>query len=262
VNAAPLGSRSLGYSTRRTVLVTGVSRRSGIGFAVARRLLARGDRLVVASWAPHDEQQPWGADDMPTLLSALGDPPHLAVDLADPRAPADLVARAADVVGPLSTLVAAHARSAGGDLTTVTAAELDACFAVNARASVLLTQAFAGQYEPDAGPGRVVLFTSGQHRGPMPGEIAYALSKGAIQQITATLAAELAPRGIAVTCLNPGPTDTGWADAATRVRVAEGFPSGRWTTPDEIAGVVEWLAGPSGALFGGATLDAEAGFRR
>ena len=46
------------------VLVTGVSRRAGIGFAVARRLLARGDRVVVHSWAPHDSEQPWGGDDL------------------------------------------------------------------------------------------------------------------------------------------------------------------------------------------------------
>jgi 3-oxoacyl-[acyl-carrier protein] reductase len=245
-----------------SALVTGVGRRSGIGFAVARRLLARGDRVVVASWAPHDEEQPWGADDGPALLRELGDPPHISMDLTAADAPAELVARAVDAVGPLTAVVATHARSASGDLTQVTVEDLDACFAVNARASVLLTRSFAEQYDPQAGPGRVVLFTSGQHRGPMPGEIAYALSKGAIQQITATLAAELAPRGIAVSCLNPGPTDTGWADPATLGRLAEAFPSGRWTTPAEIADVVEWLTGPSGALFSGITLDAEAGFRR
>ena len=245
-----------------TVLVTGVSRRASIGWAVARRLQERGDRVVVSSWPPHDEGQPWGADDLAAVLAGLGDPPHVEADLADPAAPGELVRRAVELAGPLSGLVAAHARSASGDLETVTAAELDACLAVNARASVLLTQAFARQHRPEAGSGAVVLFTSGQHRGPMPGEIAYALSKAAIAGITASLADGLAGRGITVTCLNPGPTDTGWADPATHAWVGARFPSGRWNTPDDAAAVVAWLTGPDAGPVTGQVLDAEAGWRR
>jgi 3-oxoacyl-[acyl-carrier protein] reductase len=107
-----------------------------------------------------------------------------------------------------------------------------------------------------------VLFTSGQHRGPMPGELPYALSKGAIQSITLSLADELADRGITVNCLNPGPTDTGWADAGTRDHVAAAMPGGRWNGPDDAAAVVAWLTGPDAASVTGQTIDAEAGFRR
>jgi 3-oxoacyl-[acyl-carrier protein] reductase len=245
----------------RTALVTGVSRRKGIAFAVARRLIERGDRVVVHSWAPHDAEQPWGADEVDAVLAELGGPPHVSIDLADAAAPGRLVAAAREAIGPLTTLVVTHARSAEGDLAEVTAAELDACYAVNARASVLLTQAFAAQYEPAAGPGRVVLFSSGQHLAPQPSEVAYALSKAAIQGVTATLASSLADRGIAVTCVNPGPVDTGWADADVHEFVAQRFPSGRWTTPDETAAVVDWLTGPDAMLLTGRTIDAEAGFR-
>ncbi len=69
MNAPPVGNR--------TVLVTGVSRRAGIGFAVARRLLACGDRVVVHSWAPHDSEQPWGGDDLGAVLAELGEPPSI-----------------------------------------------------------------------------------------------------------------------------------------------------------------------------------------
>ncbi|PZA19606.1 SDR family oxidoreductase, partial [Modestobacter versicolor] len=227
-----------------TALVTGVSRRASIGTAVARRLLDRGDRVVVQSWAPHDAEQPWGADDLPAVLAELGDPPHLSVDLADPAAPAALVAAARDAVGPLTTLVAAHARSAQGRLADVTAAEVDLCFAVNARGSLLLTQSFAAQHEVSAGPGSVVLFTSGQHLGPMPDELPYAISKGAVQQMTLSLADALIGADITVNCLNPGPTDTGWASAATQDVVARAMPRGRWNTPAEAAAVVAWLTGP------------------
>lgn len=245
-----------------TALVTGVSRRAGIGFAIARRLLARGDRVVVHSWTPHDAGQPWGADDLDAVLAELGSPPHVAADLTGPDAAAALVTAAREAVGPLSTLVVNHARSALGRLDEVTAAGLDACFAANARASVLLAQAFAAQYEPSAGPGSVVLFTSGQHRGPMAREIPYALSKGAIQQITLTLADSLADRDVTVNCVNPGPTDTGWADPGEAGLVAAAMPRGRWNAPAEAAGVVAWLTGPDARSVTGATIDAEGGFRR
>jgi 3-oxoacyl-[acyl-carrier protein] reductase len=243
-------------------LVTGVSRRTGIGFAVARRLLARGDRVVVQSWAPHDAEQPWGADDLPAVLAELGDPPHVSIDLADPTAPARLVDAARAAVGPLSTLVAAHARSAQGRLAEVTATEVDLCFAVNARGSLLLTQAFAARYEPAAGPGAVVLFTSGQHLGPMSTELPYAISKGAVQQMTLSLADELVEADITVNCVNPGPTDTGWAGPALADVVARSMPRGRWNSPDEAAAVVAWLTGPDARSVTGRTIDAEGGFRR
>ena len=243
------------------VLVTGVSRRRGIGFAVARRLLDQGHRVVVSSWAPHDDDQPWGGDDLDAVLAELGNPPHVAADLVDATVPARLVAEARELAGPLTGLVVNHARSSGGGLDDVTADELDRSFAVNARAAVLLTQAFAAQHDGST-TASVVLLTSGQHLGPMPGELAYVLSKGAVQQATATLAAEVAGRGIAVTCLNPGPVDTGWADEATRQAVAARFPSGRWTTPEEVADVVVWLTGPGGRALTGTTVDAEFGFRR
>ena len=245
-----------------TVLVTGVSRRASIGYAIARRLLDRGDRVVVASWAPHDAGQPWGRDDLAAVLAGLGDPPHLSSDLADPAAPAALVAAARDAVGPLSTLVAAHARSAMGGLADVDAAEVDACFAVNARGSLLLTQAFAAQYAPAAGPGSVVLFTSGQHRGPMADELPYAISKGAVQQMTLSLADALIEDGITCNCVNPGPTDTGWAGPAQADLVARAMPRGRWNSADEAAGVVAWLTGPDARSVTGQTIDAEGGFRR
>ena len=62
------------------------------------------------------------------------------------------------------------------------------------RAALLLVKEYAAQHDGREG-GRVVLLTSGQHLGPMPGEIAYAVSKGALQQATATLSDALIDRG-------------------------------------------------------------------
>jgi len=196
----------------RTTLVTGVSRRQGIGFAIARRLLREnGARVFAHSFAPYDATEPWGSDPVGItgVLAGLGGESdrltHLEVDLADPGAPGRLVGAAVERFGGLDSLVVNHARSQLGALDELDAATLDLTWAVNVRASLLLVQAFAEQYQPGPDGGRVVLFTSGQHLGPAPLEIPYAATKGALQQITRTLADALAERGITVNCVNPGP---------------------------------------------------------
>lgn len=235
-----------------SVLVTGVSRRRGIAAEVADRLRRSGWDLSTCGWPAHDDEQPWGSDSTPLT----GDPDWSAVDLADPEAAELLVSRHCERFGSLDALVAVHARSSDQDLAAVTAAELDASFAVNTRATILLVQAAAA-----AGVSRVVLFTTGVHRGPMPTEIPYAVSKAAIQGVTATLAAALAPLGATVNCINPGPNDTGWADAETHATIAGRMPlAPRWGTPSDVAGLVEWLISDAGGWVTGQTIDSDGGW--
>jgi 3-oxoacyl-[acyl-carrier protein] reductase len=105
----------------------------------------------------------------------------------------------------------------------------------------------------------VVVLTSGQHLGGMPGEVAYAVSKGAVQQATATLAGELMPRGITVNCVNPGPTDTGWL---TDIDPREVMPLGRWGEPDDAARLIAWLCTDDARWITGQTVNSEGGFAR
>ena len=257
----------------RVAIVTGVSRRVGIGLAVARRLAALGAGLFVTSWAAHDREQPWGADPggVAAVLAELGSGDasspaagrvgHLEADFLDPGAPDRVMAAAVEAFGHVDILVCNHARSSLGGLGQLTAAELDATFAVNTRAVLLLVQAFAAQHDGRPG-GRVVLFTSGQHLGPMPGELAYAASKGALVAVTASVADTLADRGVTVNTINPGPTDTGYVDQATRERVATMFPAGRWGAPDDAARLVAWLCTDDAAWVTGQVVNSEGGFRR
>lgn len=150
-------------TTRRTALVTGVSRRQGTGFATARRLLAHGSRVFAHSWSAYDATEPWGADPagvggvVGALEAAVADVQadaqaaprrapggvseavpgghlraarnrlaHAEVDLADPDAPRRLLRMATDRFGPVDALIANHARSSSYPLAGVTAAELDA----------------------------------------------------------------------------------------------------------------------------------------
>jgi 3-oxoacyl-[acyl-carrier protein] reductase len=245
-------------------LVTGVSRRPGIGAALARRLLADGAAVFATGWAPHDAGMPHGAD--PESPAGLDGGHERLVyepfDLEDPAVPGLVVARAVARLGAVDIVIANHARSASQALEEVTVEELDRCWAVNARASLLLVKAFAGRHDDRRPGGRVVLFTSGQHLAPMASELPYAISKGAIHQMTASLADHLAGRGITVNCVNPGPVDTGYLTGSLHARVAGMFPAGRWGQPDDAARLVAWLVSDEAAWITGQVINSEGGFRR
>jgi 3-oxoacyl-[acyl-carrier protein] reductase len=261
-------AKKQGPLTGRVAVVTGVSRRAGIGFALTRELLNAGAKVLVQAWTPHDADQPWGRDPvgMAGVLEALGGVgdrlAHVDANFADPAAPAWVIEQAVDRFGHVDVLVANHAHSSRQTLEEVTADELDLAWAVNARASVLLTQAFAAQHDDDHPGGRVILFTSGQHLAPMPAELPYAISKGAIQQITLSLSDALADRGITVNTVNPGPVDTGWARPELVRQIGHALPAGRWGTAEEVATLVRWLASDDAAWITGQVINSEGGFRR
>lgn len=263
--------------TGRVAVVTGVGRRAGIGFAVARRLAERGAALHLTHWRPHDERQPWGADDVDALHAELAATTAVAgrgIDLADPAAAQRVIDDAVATYGHVDILVANHARSGGdGALLELDAAMLDGHWAVDARSVLLLTQAFARQYRPERGAvpdrGRVVWLTSGQHLGPMPGEVAYAAAKAVLAGLTPTVAAELVERGILLNTVNPGPVDTGYLspgstgiDPAHAAAVHAAFPRGRAGEPDDPARLIAWLISDEGRWLVGQVIDSEGGFRR
>ena len=246
----------------RGALVTGVSRRIGIGYAIAARLRELGADVFIQGFEPHDASQPWGADPagVAALAEELGAAGYATSDFADPAAPAALIEEATGALGHVDVLVANHAMSCDQDLAALEAAAIDATYAVNVRATLLLVQAYARVHD-DARPGaRVVLFTSGQHHEPMTRELPYAASKAALHGITASLAAELAPRGILVNTINPGPTDTGWATPELVEHELHRLPLGRWGRPEDAARLVGWLATDEAAWITGQVLTSDGGF--
>jgi len=224
----------------RVGLVTGVSRRAGIGFAIARQLSRDGCSVFAQGWTPHDATQAWGADpEIRVALSELGGSVrYMEADFADPEAPGAVVAAAREAFGRIDLLIVNHARSGHGRLNETSAEQLDAFLHENVRAALLLVKEFAAQHDGRPG-GRVILMTSGQHLAPMSREVAYAVSKGALHQATKTLADELIDRGITVNTVNPGPTDTGWDITNQDPRPA--MPLGRWGQPDDAARLIAWL---------------------
>lgn len=265
----------MGSLTGRTAVVTGVSRRRGIGFAIASRLARMGASLFLQHWAPHDEPQPWGADDVSVVLSELRELltpgarlSDVSLDLAAPEAGERLIASACGQLGHLDILVANHARSGGdGPLAEQTADMLDGHWHVNTRSTLLATKAFAAQHDGREG-GRVIWLTSGQHLGPMSDEIAYAASKAALAGVAASVAADLIERGIVLNTVNPGPVNTGYLDPDTTDRpddldtIRDMFPQGRFGDPDDPARLIAWLVSDEGRWVVGQVINTEGGFRR
>lgn len=246
--------------TGRVALITGVSRKQGIGFGIAQRLAQAGADLFLHGYSDYDSQQDWGADEhgMEGIVEDLW---HYGVrvqstnhNFKDPVTPYKIMEEAVEAFGHIDILVANHAHSEVGTLEDLTAYQIDEHFLVNVRGTLLLIQAFAQQHDGRAG-GRVVLMISGQHRTPMPNEIAYAASKGALHQITPTLASALIDRQITVNAIDPGPTDTGWADEEMYEAVLATQPMGRWGLPDDVARLVLWLVTDAGRWMTGQVLN-------
>jgi 3-oxoacyl-[acyl-carrier protein] reductase len=250
--------------TGRTAVVTGAGRRAGIGFATARQLVGAGAAVLVHAWTPYDMAE-YGVDaeEPHAAVAELGESGGrvevVEADFADPEAPARVIGAGRDAFGHVDILVVNHTRSSHAPLEELTAEELDDTLHENVRAALLLVKEFAAQHDGRDG-GRVILMTSGQHIAPMTGEIAYAVSKGALHQSTKTLAEALIDRRITVNTINPGPTDTGWGLAEIDPNPA--MPLGRWGQPDDAARLIAWLCTDDARWVTGQVIDSEGGFRR
>jgi NAD(P)-dependent dehydrogenase (short-subunit alcohol dehydrogenase family) len=238
----------------RAVLVTGASR--GIGAAVARAFAAAGDRVAVHYGSARESAEQ-------TLGSLPGDG-HLTVraDLRDPVAVRAMVDGAASALGGIDVLVNNAGIFVAHPITEVSYEHWQQAWqdtlGVNLVGAANVTWC-AVRHMPSGGGGRIVNVSSrGAVRGE-PGQPAYGASKAGLVAFAQSLARDLGSRGIAVTTVAPGFTETDMA-AETLAgpdgdrRRAES-PMGRVATPEEIAQAVFYLASPQAEFATGTVLD-------
>lgn len=255
----------------QTAIVTGASRREGIGAAICMALARAGADVFFTHWQAYDSQTTGLLDrEGPAILEEAIERQGvrvgaMRVDLSEPDAPARVIETATEWLGPATILVNNATHSTDSSWDTLDAATLDAHYAVNLRAMALLCAEFARRFPNEgqrASSGRIINLTSGQSQGPMPRELAYAATKGAVDAFTVSLSLALAPRGITVNAVNPGPTDTGWMDDDLKNLLLPRFPMGRIGEPGDAARLVAFLASPDARWITGQILHSEGGFIR
>ena len=250
----------------RLAIVTGASRRIGIGAAVCRALAAHGADIFFTYWRSVDSMLPVGVDEdgpakLQNELRELGVRcESLEIDLSQIDAPQRILDEVELRLGSPSILVNNAAYSTRDGFEILDAATLDAHYAVNMRGTFLLTVEFARRLPRKSG-GRIINLTSGQSVTPMPGELAYVATRGAIEAFTISLSAELASYGITVNAIDPGATDSGWMTEEIRQELLPRFPMGRIGQPEDAARLIAFLASDEAAWITGQVIHATGGFR-
>lgn len=242
----------------KVAIVTGGN--SGIGKAIALELAKEGANITIDYVS-----DPAATEELETRIAALGDR-AIGVD-ADVSKIADLerlVAAAVEAFGRLDIMV----NNAGIETRTcildTTEAQYEKVLAVNLKSAFFGTQIAAKQMIKQGGGGRIINITSVHEDWPMPGNIAYCLSKGGMRMLTRTAGVELAPHKILVIGVGPGAVATPinlrtMQDPVEMAKLDAAIPLGRMAQPEEIGSVVALLAGSGASYVTATTIFADGG---
>lgn len=239
------------------IIVTGAA--SGIGFAIARKLVATGQSVVMCDKDADALRRAAGR-----LGDGLADIVQVAGDVTDSATIDRLVAEA----GPLDGLVNCAGIYPVTPLLDLAADEWDRVLTLNLRTPFLLTQAVAKAMIASGRGGAVLNISSTASLLARPGIAHYGASKAGLNQLTRILAVELAPHGIRVNAILPGVIETETVKAtlttpAARAEMAAKearIPMGRLGTPEEIAEMAAFLLSPASSYSTGGLFTADGGF--
>jgi 3-oxoacyl-[acyl-carrier protein] reductase len=239
----------------KTAIVTGASR--GIGRAVALRL-ARDGFAVVVNYAGNTAK---AEEVVAEIKSAGGRALAVQADVAKSAAVERLFEEAERAFGPVGVVVHSAGVMKMLPLATSSEEDFDATFATNVRGTFNVLKQ-AARRVPESG--RIITLSTSVIALSLPNYGPYAASKAAVEVLTRTLAHELRGRQITVNAVAPGPTGTElFFEGKSQERIdwfTKLAPLERLGTPDDIANVVSFLAGPDGGWVNGQVLRANGGY--
>jgi 3-oxoacyl-[acyl-carrier protein] reductase len=236
--------------TGKVAIVFGGSR--GIGAAAARRLANDGANVAVTYVSAPER----AAETVGAIEAAGRTGLAIEADNADPAAIEAAVAQAVDRFGRLDIAVVNAGILLLGDVATVSVENLDRMLNVNVRGVFLSIQAAAARL---ADGGRIITIGSNTAvRSGHPGSSVYSMTKAAVAVMVKGIAIDLAGRGITVNNIQPGPTVTDMTvDHIERIKPL--IPLKRAADPDEIAGLVAYLASKESGYMTGSSLTIDGG---
>jgi 3-oxoacyl-[acyl-carrier protein] reductase len=240
--------------SQKVAFVTGGAR--GIGAAIVRRLASEGAAVAFTYQSSAESAKKLAADIERNGGRALA----LQADIADASALRTAVDEAGRVLGKIDILVNNAGVLLMGTIDDFSLEDFDKTLAVNVRAVFVAAKAVL----PHMGPGgRIINIGScNAERMPFPGGSAYAMSKSALQGLVQGLARDLGPKGITVNNVQPGPVNTDMnPESGEFAATLHGIMAvQRHATPEEIAGMVAYVASPEAAFVTGASLTIDGGF--
>jgi glucose 1-dehydrogenase len=225
----------------KSIVVTGGN--SGIGEAIVIAAAAEGANVVI-DYVAHPEE----TTALIAKVEAAGG--HAVGVQADVSQAADLhkmIQTAVDTYGRLDVLINNAGIETRTSLLDTSEADFDRLMAVNMKSAFFGTQAAAKQFISQGGGGLVLNISSVHEDWPMPGNIAYCVSKGGIRMLTRTAGVELGAHDVRVINIAPGAVSTPInavteADPAKMKTLDAAIPLGRMARSSEIADVVVFLA--------------------